>query len=53
MVVIVLLVLLFALAAWIQGSRAERVEEAIKYEPDPAYPITRFCTAEEMRKRGW
>jgi hypothetical protein len=34
-------------------SREERIEEALKYEPDPAHPVTRFCTAEEMRKRDW
>ena len=32
--------------------RAERIEEALKYDPAPA-PVTRFCTAEEMRERGW
>jgi hypothetical protein len=34
--------------------RAERIEEAIAYEPEPGcHPDTRFCAGDEMRKRGW
>ena len=44
---------LFVLAVWLQRGRAERIEEAITYEPEPVHPVTRFCGGDEMRKRGW
>jgi hypothetical protein len=33
--------------------RAERMQENMEYDPESVLPVNRFCTGEEMRKRGW
>ena len=43
---------LFVLAVWLQRGRAERIEEAMHYEPEPLRD-GRFATPDELRKRGW
>jgi hypothetical protein len=45
--------LILIMALTFDWNRGKRIEEAMEYAPDPAYPVTRFCTSEEMRKGGW
>jgi hypothetical protein len=47
-----LLIALVVLAVLLGRDRAERIEEAMEYDPKPLRD-GRFATPDELRKRGW
>jgi hypothetical protein len=48
----ILLVVAFVLEVMAARDRAERIEEAMQYDPEPLRD-GRFATPDELRKRGW